>query len=137
MDIAIYNSAKALLTAGIREQHSPRIGPTNTRTLDPGKQISQTPQERAAAMQQRAEMDRQAAETRASVIKQTGRDPMTPDKIDRTPMTEEEQAAYVQAWMDRITEGDAKFQQLVQITRQWESGGLMQTAQGALVDTSA
>lgn len=137
IDIVTYNSAKAVLTASIREQHGPRVGPTNVRKLDPSTEISQTPEERAAVVRQRAEMDKHATQTRASVIKQTGRDPLVPDKIDRTPWTEEQQAAYVQERLDRLVASDAKIQQLRQMEQQWLSRSLTKTAQGSLVDTSA
>lgn len=103
----------------------------------PIKPLNQTPEERATALKQMSEMDKHAAESRTFIKKQYGTDPMVQNKVERKPMTEEEQATYVQAWMDRFTEGDTKFQQLVQMTRQWETGGLTQTAQGSLVDISA
>lgn len=136
MDITISTRIKSFIEAGVRSLNTkpdikvPRPIPADV------KPIKQTVEERAAALQQRAEMDKIAAEFRGKIIQQTGIDPLSVSyKMERKPLTEEEQTAYVQAALDRLMEGDAKYQKLLEYSRQREAEALAR--QNPLIDTNA
>jgi hypothetical protein len=141
MDITMYNAAKTLAQAYVRERNfsNLKFDPKDA-TPVPAKAIKNlSPEDAAALDKRRAEDDKRLAEAREQTIKTTGVDSLSvPFKYERPPpMTKEEGEAYVQGVLDDMVKTDARIQKLRQMEQQWLSGGLRHATQGSQVDTSA
>jgi hypothetical protein len=138
MDITMYNSAKALFEAGVRQRNS-KPDPATIRTIPPDAIKKLSAEDAAALGKSRAEDDKRLAEAREQLIQRTGIDPQTiPFKYERRPpMTEEEGAAYVQGVLDQMVAADAWHQQHLAEYAKYKADILAKSQQTPQIDTSA